>query len=234
MTLRPNLLWLDYGRDFDGVVSWENVPASDGRRILAAVMNSYGSHPPTNTYKGMLSFPRTLKLKQLNGRLQFVQLPVSELDEHSNVVASISRQQLAPGQTLLTDVHSRALDIRVIFTPSPGSTVSLAVRKGGSQQTVIRYIQSNGQLSVDRNASGNTSYDAAAGGVHTAALRAGADGKVQLRVLVDECSVEVYGGQGEVVISNLVFPDVSSDGLSLATTGGNVSLDSVEVRSLSS
>jgi sucrose-6-phosphate hydrolase SacC (GH32 family) len=69
--------------------------------------------------------------------------------------------------------------------------------------------------------------------VHTAALQPGAGGKVQLRVLVDECSVEVYGGEGEVVISDLIFPDISSDGLSLATNGGNISLDSVEVRSLS-
>lgn len=224
----PSTFWLDYGRDFDGALIWENVPSSDGRRILASVMNSYGGHPPTNTWKGMLSFPRTLELQQIGGKLQFLQMPVDELDTHRWLVANITNQSIVPGQSLLSDVHSRTLDIKMTFTPSPGSTLSLAVRKAGSQQTVIRYVQSSRQLSVDRNSSGNISYDSAAGGVHTATVQSGANGEVQLRVLVDVCSLEVFGGQGEAVISNLIFPDVSADGVSLEVSGGSVALGSVE------
>ncbi|KAL3481055.1 glycosyl hydrolase family protein [Aspergillus californicus] len=226
-------LWLDYGRDWDGVLSWENVDSSDGRRVLASVMNSYGGNPPTNTYKGMLSFPRTLELKQVNGKLRFLQLPVDEIDEVGEVVASITDRTITPGENLLSDIHSRALDIRMTFTPAQGSTLSLSVRRGGSQQTVITYVHSNRRLSVNRNASGNTGYDPAAGGVHSATLQAAADGKVHLRVLVDECSVEVYGGEGEAVISDLIFPEISSDGLSLGTSGGNIVLEDVEVRTIS-
>ncbi|PQE08907.1 glycosyl hydrolase family protein [Rutstroemia sp. NJR-2017a WRK4] len=225
-------LWLDYGRDFDGAMSWENVPASDGRRIIAAVANSYGGNPPTNTWKGMLSFPRTLKLKQLNGKLQFLQLPVSELDAAGTSLTNITNQVLAPGQSLLTGLHGKALDIRLSFTPAAGSTLNLAVRKGGNEQTLIKYSQSRKELSVDRNASGNTGYDPAAGGYHVAALQVDSNGVVHVRVLVDECSVEVYGGEGESVISDLIFPSASSDGLSLTTDGGNVDLLSVELRAI--
>ncbi|KAH9204205.1 glycosyl hydrolase family protein [Leptodontidium sp. 2 PMI_412] len=232
-TVDTSNFWLDYGRDFDGAMSWENVAAADGRRILASVMNSYGGNPPTNTYKGILSFPRTLQLKQVNGKIRFVQLPISELDAASVPVNNLTNQNLAPGQTLLNDIHSRSYDIRISFTPAAGSTLSLAVRKGGSQQTVIRYVQSSGQLSVDRTASGNTGYDPAAGGVHTATFQPGADGKVQLRVLVDESSIEVFGGIGEVVISDLIFPDITSDGLALTTSGGSVLLASVDLRIIS-
>ncbi|KAK6595390.1 beta-fructofuranosidase [Botrytis cinerea] len=217
---------------FDGAMSWENVPASDGRRIIAAVANSYGTNPPTNTWKGMLSFPRTLKLKQLNGKLQFLQLPVSELDATGTSLTKITNRILAPGQSLLADLHGKALDIRLNFIPAAGSTLSLAVRKGGNEQTLIKYSQSRTELSVDRNASGNTGYDPAAGGIHVAALQADSNGVVHVRVLVDECSVEVYGGEGESVISDLIFPAASSDGLSLTTDGGNVDLRSVEVRAI--
>lgn len=37
----PDTMWLDYGRDYDGALSWEKVPESDGRKIIASVMNSY-------------------------------------------------------------------------------------------------------------------------------------------------------------------------------------------------
>ncbi|KAB8227960.1 glycosyl hydrolase family protein [Aspergillus alliaceus] len=226
----PGTFWLDYGRDFDGALIWENVPASDGRRILASVMNSYGGHPPTDTWKGMLSFPRTLELQLFNDKLRFLQLPVDEINTYAWPVANITNQVIAPGQSLLSNIHSRTLDIKMSFTPSPGSTLSLAVRKAGSQQTLIRYAQSSKQLSVDRNTSGNISYDSAAGGVHTATVHPGANGEVQLRVLVDTCSIEVFGGQGEAVISNLIFPDVFADGVSLEVSGGDVALGSVEVR----
>ncbi|KAH8779770.1 glycosyl hydrolase [Diaporthe sp. PMI_573] len=226
--------WLDYGRDFDGAMSWENVPASDGRRIIASVMNSYGSDPPTNTWKGMLSFPRTLRLKRLgDGRLHLLQMPVAELDAATRPLTALADQTLVPGQTLLSDIHGRALDIRLSFVPGAGSTLSLAVRKGGDQQTVIRYSEPGGALSTDRTASGNIGYNPGAGGVHSSTLSATSDGTVELRVLVDECSIEVFGGQGQVVLSELIFPDTASDGLSMIADGGNIVFQSVEVLEVS-
>lgn len=223
--------WLDYGRDFDGALSWENVPAADGRRIIASVMNSYGSDPPTTTWKGMLSFPRTLALKTLgDGRLHFLQAPVAELDAVTRPLATLRNQTLAPGQTMLADVRGRALDIRLSFVPGAGSTLSLAVRKGAAQQTVIRYSEPGKTFSTDRTASGNIGFNPAAGGVHNASVSADLDGAVTLRVLVDECSIEVFGGEGQVVFSELIFPDTDSDGLGLVTEGGDVVLEFVEVR----
>jgi levanase/fructan beta-fructosidase len=224
--------WLDYGRDFDGALSWENMPSSDARRIIASVMNSYGNNPPTNTWKGMLSFPRTLELKKIGGKLHFIQKPITELDSFATSIAHISNKTLSPGETLLSDVHGNALDIHLALQPAAGSTLSLAVRKGGSEQTVIRYSQADGQLSVDRRASGNVGYDSAAGSAQSVAVAADSSGVVNLRVLVDECSLEVFGGEGEAVISNLIFPSDSSGGLALTTNGANVMLNLVDVRSV--
>ncbi|EHA19510.1 Inulinase [Aspergillus niger ATCC 1015] len=226
-------MWLDNGRDFDGALSWVNVPASDGRRIIVAVMNSYGSNPPTTTWKGMLSFPRTLSLKKVGTQQHFVQQPITELDTISTSLQTLANQTITPGQTLLSSIRGTALDVRVAFYPDAGSVLSLAVRKGASEQTVIKYTQSDATLSVDRTESGDISYDPAAGGVHTAKLEEDGTGLVSIRVLVDTCSVEVFGGQGEAVISDLIFPSDSSDGLALEVTGGNAVLQSVDVRSVS-
>ncbi|KAJ4116977.1 hypothetical protein NW765_010390 [Fusarium oxysporum] len=228
----PTNMWLDFGRDWDGAYSWENVPTSDGRKILASVMNSYGVDPPTNAWKGMLSFPRTLQLREICGELRFIQQPVIELESVGTSLGNIANQTLEPGTTLLSDCRGTALDISISFVPTEGSILSLAVRKGDSEQTVIQYAQSNGALTVDRRASGNISYNSAAGGIHTATFSPDSNNVAHLRALVDMCSVEVFGGAGEVVISDLIFPSESSDRLSLSTTGGNVVLQSVEIRSV--
>ncbi|KAL2821675.1 glycosyl hydrolase [Aspergillus granulosus] len=225
-------LWLDYGRDFDGAMSWENVPGSDGRRILAAISNSYGANPPTNTWKGMLSFPRTLALQRTESGRRFLQLPVAELDTVSSSLAAIQNQTISPGQDVLSSIHGTALDIQLAFTINTDAVLSLAVRKAGSQETVIQYNRSNETLSVDRTTSGNISYDSAAGGIQSAPLLPDASGVVRIRVLVDTCSVEVFGGQGEVVFSNLIFPDETADGLSLQVIGGTAMLQSVSVKEI--
>ncbi|KAF5671463.1 inulinase [Fusarium circinatum] len=228
----PTNMWLDFGRDWDGAYSWENVPTSDGRKILASVMNSYGVDPPTNTWKGMLSFPRTLQLREIGGGVRFIQQPVAELNSHGTSLVKIANETLEPGTNLLSEYRGTALDIYISFITTEGSILSLAVRKGDSEETVIQYAQSNGTLTVDRRASGNISYNPAAGGIHTATFLPDSDNVARLRVLVDVCSVEVFGGAGEVVVSDLIFPSESSDKLSLSTTGGSVILKSVEVRSI--
>ncbi|KAL2861168.1 glycoside hydrolase family 32 protein [Aspergillus lucknowensis] len=232
----PATLWLDHGRDFDGVMSWENVPASDGRRILAGIANSYGESPPTTTWKGMLTFPRTLTLRQTGpgNSLQFLQQPVQELAGVSgSLIATIQNQTITPGDTLLSSAQGIALDIQLAFSIDANAILSLAVRKAADEQTVIQYDSSNGTLSVDRTAAGDTSFDPGAGGVHTAPLQPDASGVVRIRALVDTCSVEVFGGQGEVVISDLIFPSESSEGLALTVEGGSAMLRSVEVHAIS-
>jgi levanase/fructan beta-fructosidase len=196
-------------------------------------MNSYGASPPTNTWKGMLSFPRTITLKETASKRYFLQQPVTELSLVGSSLATIQNQTITTGQTLLSSIHGTALDIKIAFTINAGAKLSLAVRKAASEQTIIQYDQSNSSISVDRTTSGDISYDPAAGGVHSTSLKPDGSGVIHLRVLVDTCSVEVFGGEGEVVISDLIFPSETSDGLSLEVTGGSANLHSVEVRSIS-
>ena len=46
------------------------------------------------------------------------------------------------------------------------------------------------------------------------------DGRVQLHIFVDWSSVEVFGGDGQAVITDQIFPMPSSDGLALFANGG--------------
>jgi len=54
---------------------------------------------------------------------------------------------------------------------------------------------------------------------------------VFLRAIADRCSIEVFGGQGEVVITDLLFP--ASSGFGLFAEGGVAVLDSLTLYPLS-
>jgi levanase len=65
-------------------------------------------------------------------------------------------------------------------------------------------------------------------GVQTAPLKA-KNGKVKLRILVDWSSVEVFGGSGEAVITDQIFPDPASQGVQVFADNGSVKLDRATV-----
>ena len=83
-----------------------------------------------------------------------------------------------------------------------------------------------GTVGIDRTRSGAVDFHADFAAVHTAPLPAprSDDGVVRLEVVVDESSVEVFVGDGEVVLTDLVFPGAASDGLAVFAEGGTAVL----------
>ena len=49
-------------------------------------------------------------------------------------------------------------------------------------------------------------------------------GTVRLHVLVDTSSVEVFTDQGQIVLTDQIFPGPTSNGVSLFATGGTAHL----------
>jgi levanase/fructan beta-fructosidase len=78
-------------------MSWENLPAAGGRRIRASVMSSYDASPLTNTWKGMLSFTRTVTLNETASKRYSPQQPVTELAFVGSPLATIQNQPITTG-----------------------------------------------------------------------------------------------------------------------------------------
>ncbi|XVV07478.1 GH32 C-terminal domain-containing protein [Actinosynnema sp. CA-248983] len=84
---------------------------------------------------------------------------------------------------------------------------------------MIGYDSGTRELYVDRTRSGQVGFSADFPGVQRVRLEP-VDGRVRLRVLVDRSSVEVFGGAGEAVITDQVFPSAGSDGVRVFAEGG--------------
>jgi levanase len=108
------------------------------------------------------------------------------------------------------------------------------VRTGaGGEETVIGYDTTTQELYVDRTHSGAVDFNSTFPGVQSAPLKA-ENGKVKLRILVDWSSVEVFGGSGEAVITDQIFPDPASQGVRVFAENGSVKLDKAVVWHLDS
>ncbi|MFK8909009.1 glycoside hydrolase family 32 protein [Streptomyces sp. YS-3] len=229
--------WADYGKDYYAAVSWENAPG--GRRYMIGWMNDweYGGSIPTSPWRGAQSIPRQMALRTVDGRIQLTSEPVDSL-------ASLreGRPATASGVTVTTtsqpligaNAQGKGLDIETTFSLKDAERFGLKVRTGtGGEETVIGYDTTTQELYVDRTHSGEVGFSSAFPGVQRAPMKA-ENGKVKLRVLVDESSVEVFGGRGESVITDQIFPDPTSRGVRVFAENGSVRLDQATVWHLGS
>ncbi|NYI05163.1 glycoside hydrolase family 32 protein [Allostreptomyces psammosilenae] len=227
--------WLDHGRDYYAAVSFNHVP--DGRRIMLGWMSNwdYAGAVPTDPWRGTMSLPREVTLATVDGRPRLVQRPVREL---ARLYEPISYQRAdwrigAGTWTLPARAQGTLLEIEATFRPETAREFGLVVRGSSTgQRTVIRYDPAAQRLSLDRTASGDVGFHPSFPSISSATLRPDANGEVTLRVVVDRASVEVFADGGRTVLTDIVFPDLSSDDVAVYATGGRAVVEHLSVRPL--
>ena len=229
--------WIDYGKDFYAAQSWSDVPAADGRCLWLGWMSNwqYALVTPTAPWRGALSIPRAVTLKEYPDGIRLVQRPVAELqalrDRHYGCADVDSK--VANAHLREWNIRSPALEIAAECEPGTAAEFGLKVRKEATEGTCIGYDVNAGALFVDRTRSGNVGFDAHFPGRHAGPVQP-EYGTVKVHVFVDECSVEVFGNDGQTVITDLIFPSPQSTGVEVYATGGSVRLRTLDVWTLRS
>ncbi|SEP92234.1 levanase [Streptomyces sp. yr375] len=229
--------WADYGKDYYAAVSWEDSP--DGKRYMIGWMSNwdYAGAVPTSAWRGAQSIPRQMALRTVDGRVLLTSQPVDSVtylrqDPPATATAGLVTNRSQP--LIGPAAEGKALDIEATFSLKDAERFGLKVRTGAAgEETVIGYDTTTQELYVDRGHSGAVDFNSTFPGIQTAPLKA-VDGKVTLRILVDWSSVEVFGGDGEAVITDQIFPDPASQGVQVFAENGSVQLDEATVWHLAS
>ena len=204
--------WVDHGPDFYAATTFSGLP---GRTVWLAWLNDwrYADTVPTAPWRGILSVPRAVTLRRIEGRVRLVQRPVPELRALRGPAVALGDTAL--GRPAELPVRGDRLELAAEVAVGPGGRFELVVRRSadGREGTALRWA--DGELTLDRTRSGTVGFHPDFAAAYPAPLPAGG-GRVRLRVLVDRCSVEVFGGVGEVALSGQVFPAADSDRMSVA------------------
>ncbi|MCQ8279075.1 glycoside hydrolase family 32 protein [Acetobacteraceae bacterium KSS8] len=225
--------WLDHGPDFYATVTFNDLPES--ARTAVGWMNNwnYGQVIPTSPWRGQMAIPRSLSLRNTDGRLALVQNPVETLPLLHGALLERSVGNMAldaehPTRTL-DRISGRQLDISADFVPGGADTFGLHVRSGANgERTEIGYSPRTRTLFVDRTRSGDASFSSGFKGRFEAPLAPDRDGHVRIRVLVDTSSVEVFGGDGAAAITAQIFPSAGSVGVDAFAENGSAVLHAID------
>ncbi|MFU8841170.1 MAG: glycoside hydrolase family 32 protein [Nitriliruptoraceae bacterium] len=216
--------WVDHGADLYALQAWSGVP--DGRRIWVGWMSNwaYANEVPATTWRGMLSIPREVRLVRDDAGLPVLsQRPVRELDGGRTTLVELHGAELAAARAAIADVDGPCLDVRLLLEFPPAATGELALRvhahrevdpAGGASApsgTRVSYDPVTRQVVLDRSRSG-TEVAPGFPTVHRSTPLPARD-RLDLRILTDTCSVEVFAADGTVVLSDLVLPAPDATGI---------------------
>lgn len=230
------VLLTDYGKEFYASMSFAGLP--DGRRVMLAWMTNW-DYPfafPTKGWKGELTLPREVTLKRTEEGIRLVQVPAAELGSlRGKTLFSAADRPVHPnGPNLLKGVTSGAYEIEAEIEIPRGSRVSefgFGLREGAGKRTVVGYKVADNQMYVDRSRSGDTGFFDRLVTLHEASLKPD-NGRIKMHIFVDDSSVEVFGGDGRTVFTDVFFPDPAQREMSFFTTGGEVKVISMKVHAL--
>ena len=221
--------WIDQGNDFYAAVTFNDLPPNQ-RTMIGWMGNwDYANSTPTGTWRGQQSIPRRLSLQQVAGRPTLISTPI----DVSSLVKGTTRIKPA---TITAGTHAlpasgRSLLIKTTLAQGTAADFGLDVRVGDGQRVRIGYDTTTGELYLDRTQAGQSDFSPIFPAVHRAKLPL-QDRELKLKIYLDSSSVEVFSADGQVSISDLVYPDPASTGIGTFADGGTAQLKSFTAQTL--
>jgi beta-fructofuranosidase len=210
----------DYGHEFYA----PQVFIDDrGRRILIGWMDMWQGEFPTRRdgWAGAFTFPRELFLE--NGKV--CQRPVEELALLRRKERFAGRLDLAPGKEgSLRGIQGDCLEIAFTIPAAGEGILKLPLRSSadGEEKTLLQWDFGARIFTLDTEQSG-------AGRRGKAAVPWQEDGDLDVRILVDRSSVEVFLFRGGYTVTSRIYPRPSSVFCDIVTEGAGLSIPDMRI-----
>jgi len=132
----------------------------------------------------------------------------------------------------LANVRGDTIEIEAELAPGDAKEMGFRLRKGGSEETIVGVTPEIKEVFVDRTRSGQVSFAPEFPGRHKSGLRQST--QVKLHIFLDRSSVEVFVDDGEVVLTDRMYPSPGSDGIELYSKEGQGKVLSLSIWKLGS
>jgi sucrose-6-phosphate hydrolase SacC (GH32 family) len=170
-------------------------------------------------FNQQMTFPCELTLRRFPEGLRLCKYPVREIERLYTRQHERTDLTVSAGQNPLREITGDLFDIEADVELGTALEFGFIIR-GHKVSYRVGDQELFGLLSVDRSR----------GGVRLPAV----GNRVQLRLLVDRTSVEVFGNGGRVAVSSCFLPQADNRALSFFSNGGTVHVRSLHVRELQS
>ena len=190
-----DIKWMDYGPDNYAGVTFSNVGE---RNLLIGWMSNwnYANVVPTEKWRSAMTVPRELSLieqnKNKNTDSKDFLLVSSPVKEMKNAFTEImSKENIIPNRIDMKDL--KATDFEIILSNTY------------NEKLIIGYRSDKKQFYIDRTKAGVSNFNDGFAAVAVAPRLSNAT-NMDLSILLDKTSIELFADGGQTVMTSLFFP----------------------------
>ncbi|KAA6300693.1 MAG: fructan beta-fructosidase [Candidatus Ordinivivax streblomastigis] len=225
--------WLDWGKDHYAAVTWSNAP--DNRRIAIAWMNNwdYANDLPTQNFRGATTVPRELKLQKQGNSYLLANYPVKELENLRQEKKELENIAVVDDYSIdkLLDNNQGTFELVLDIENQSAEIIGFKLFNNvGEFVDVFISLPENKFYVMDRKSSRKIDFSDRFASVTSAPIAA--KKAYKLRLLIDKASIECFEGEGEISMTNLVFPSEPYNRIGFYANGGKYTVKKFEIYNL--
>lgn len=216
-TDQKDIKWLDYGTDNYAGVTYNGLPDSN-RTFIGWMSNwDYGKKTPTEVWRSAMTLPRKLTLIKKEGDYLLKNYPIKTINEYS--YETTMQDTITHNASIVSENFN---EMRLDFT-IPGELDDFQINFTNAKENSLKigYKKENNTFFIDRSESGKVSFEPRfAEAIHTAPGVQTTTKDMTYSIFMDESSIELFVNNGEVVMTEQVFPDTPYTKMTFTSDSG--------------
>lgn len=168
-----------------------------------------------------MTIPRDLKLKQAGDIVLVASTPSQELMKIQSKPVSVQNLKVGKRLDLSTKIGTVSMPCRIDLNMDNVADLSIVLSNDMNEQVVIGFDRGANQYYVDRTKSGKVDFHKDFAARH-AAPRFTKDNKMDMTLVIDVASVELFADDGLSVMTEIFFPNKPFNKIQIQSADGAV------------
>jgi fructan beta-fructosidase len=196
--------WVDYGPDNYAGVTWSN---TGKRKIFLGWMSNweYAQVVPTTKWRSAMTVPRELGLEKIGDKYLLLSIPVKELDALNERPTTLEMID-ATAYDLTKKTGRLSGPVKLKLSGDALQSFSITFSNAGGEKLVVGYDKAANNYFIDRSQSGKIDFEKGFGKKHTAPRLLNKQ-NLDMTLVIDAASVELFADGGSSAMTNIFFPD---------------------------
>ncbi len=179
-------------------------------------------------FNGTTSLVTDIKvIENKNGDYKLSQTPINGYEEYYNKeeIFTFNGEVSDRDSNILGNLEYSSYIIDATITPNGSSVAGFNILMGENEKTTINYYSVTKEFTIDRSKSGEIKTNTEK--IITESLRdiVNEDGSFDVKIYVDNSTIEIYLDDNTLVCSFNVYPEIESDKMEFYSIGGDTLID---------
>lgn len=201
--------WLDVGTDNYAMVSWSDIPAQDGRKLMLGWMSNwqYAQQVPTYRWRSAMTLPREVTLvKMAVKEWKLKSEIVREFESYKEKKTAISKNNIVNDHLLILQKNPIVCELNISFNRKPlQGEFTISISSPEKDTLKIGFDPTSNRYFIDRVKAGISDFNKAFPAKHFSPCLS-QNTSLSMKIILDKSSVELFADEGLTAMTDIFFP----------------------------